>query len=275
MEATHRHVPWFLRPPDRGEQRNHAVVSVAYPLYDLPDGSSGYSTDVPAAHFHAMLRRAAMHAGYSARQLDVVEYCARDVTLRMPTGCLGCPGCPGCPGCLNETSGATTHAHAHAHAHATVTRRRLSEAHPLTSGGACPPGVALLARTYRIDHMPFCAFPCDAPLHSARRTRRLELRVHARARLVFETSAPLCGFSGRVVRRVRLEVDVGGDVARDLSDLRRTVENTTHVVLLGLPRLLRRREAPSRGLPQSTRNKKHEDDEGVSPGRKGGERRSL
>lgn len=246
MDAA-RHVPWFLRPPDRGEQRNHAVVSVAYPLYELSDGSSGYSTDVPAAHFQAMLRRAAMHAGYSVRHLDVVDYCARDVTLRMPAGCL-------------EESPEHEHEHGHGHPHATVTRRRLTEARPLTDGAAGPSAVALLARTYRLDRMPFCAFPCDAPLHAARRTRRLELRVHARARLAFETSAPLCGFSGRVVRRVRLEVDVGGDVARDLADLRRTVENTVHVVLLGLPRLLRRREAPSR-IPIPPPSDKYDDDD--------------
>ena len=100
----------------------------------------------------------------------------------------------------------------------------------------------LLARTFCHARLPFCAFPCDAPLHSARRVRRLELRVHARARLAFEVSTPLAG--GPVTRHVRLEVDVGGDIARDLADLRRTVENTMHVVMLGLPRLLRRRDAP-------------------------------
>jgi hypothetical protein len=92
-------------------------------------------------------------------------------------------------------------------------------------------GTPLVVRTYHRETLPFCAFPCDAQLHDVRRVRRLELRVHARARLIFEASSS--SSTTPPVRGVRLEVDVGGAWDEDDDDdLRRTVENTIQNVML-------------------------------------------
>jgi hypothetical protein len=223
---AHNHLPWFLQPHCG---RTQVDVSVAWPLFELADGSAGYSADVPATLFRTMLRRAAAHAGYTGRAHDHFEYKTRDVTMTVPAASPSpCEPCA-------------------------VTRRRLVEHRPMiaegTLGHTNDHNPTLLVRAYRTERMPFCAFPCDAPLHSAVRRRRLELRVHARARLVFDVGLSMFqrefSVAPEPARRVRLEIDVAGALGgRDLDDLRRTVENTVHVVLLGMPRLIHRRTLP-------------------------------
>ena len=220
-----RAVPWFLRA-DGAEGANAAEVTV---LKVAPAAGSGtttlpdvYLTDVPEAEFDEMMRRAAAHAGYSPRASDVREMRTREFVL--------------------------THTHMHTHTHngdrhasVGVRRRTLLEARVL-------PGTPLLVRTYRRSPtLGLSAFPCDSPLHSVCRVRRLELRVHSNARLVFEVrqeegggGPERCGDRRPVVRSVRLEADLPSGGRKNESfddDLRRTVENSIHVVMLGLPPL--------------------------------------
>ena len=168
-----------------------------------------YSADVPPESFRAALRRAARHRGYTARQSDLRVYVSGEHTLELPTA-------------PEDRVAGAGRSRAH---EARVTRTRVLSAHEL-------PGAPLLACTLQRDALPFSRFPCGAPVHDARVTRRLSLRVHRRARLVFEThrsdgAAPL-------VRSVYIAIDLDpAGLAEDMDDLRRTVENTVHVVLLG------------------------------------------
>lgn len=227
--------PWFLRAPTHagGDGANVAEVAV---VAEEDAGDCGsflrrFALDVPRSEFEKMLERASRHRGYSGRQRDVHETVTRDTTLQ-----------------TWEDEGGRQQAR--------VVRRRLVEARTMD-------GTPLLVRTYRREALPFSAFPCDAPVQSRRRVRRLELRVHRRARLVFEVSASTstsCADDADpgascCARRVRLEIELtapppvprGGSMAvrdfrgspgtaedAELADLRRTVENTIQVVLLGL-----------------------------------------
>jgi hypothetical protein len=193
-----------------------------------------------------MLRRAAAHAGYTGRAHDHFEYKTRDVTLTVPHSKREVPPSnrevPLSAASLREVPQGSAEP---SEQPCTVTRRRLLEHRPMIAEGTNTSSPSLLVRAYRTDRMPFCAFPCDAPLHSAVRRRRLELRVHARARLVFDVGLSMFPAAPEPARRVRLEIDVAGALGgRDLDDLRRTVENTVHVVLLGMPRLIHRRTLP-------------------------------
>ncbi|GAX85680.1 hypothetical protein CEUSTIGMA_g13094.t1 [Chlamydomonas eustigma] len=156
------------------------------------DGALVAITGVDKAEFSELLERAARHPGYTASQEDLVEATWRDLRLVYPT------------------RGA-----------ARLHRASLLSANLL-------PGAHLLVRKYRMDPLPFCEFPCDRDdeVHT-RRIRRLELRVHRRATLVFDVDPD------DACRRVRIEIRRG---ECDEDDLRRTVENTVQVVLLGMPR---------------------------------------
>ena len=200
-------LPWFLRPHESGA--NMVEVAYASSFAQTGGGATTYvCTDVPKAEFDAMLARAAKHEGYKGRQRDVREFKVRDVALAIQQHERGAVG---------------------------VERRSVCEVRKMD-------GTALVTRLYRREALPFSAFPCDAELHDVRRVRRLELRVHARARLVFEASKSELSATGEVVRGVRLEIDVGARTAahqhnnnaEDWEDLRRTTENTIQNVLLGL-----------------------------------------
>lgn len=162
-------------------------------------GADAYDTDVPRAEFHALLQRAARHQGYTARQRTHVAYVVRDLALV-------------------EEDGAGRHQR--------LERRRLLDASEV-------PGAKVLAQTFERSAPPFAAFPCGARPHDMRRVTRLELRAHARARLVFEASRDRD--RGALTRRVFLEVDLDPrGLAADMADLRRTVENTVQHVFMGL-----------------------------------------
>lgn len=187
------------------------------------EGVARAQLNVPPDTFDAMLERAAKHRGYFGGQHDVHEIVTRDAVLQQSSHCSsghsGHQGHSGQPGQGPDP------------ARARVIFKQLVEARPFE-------GTPLLVRTYHRKIQPFSAFPCDAPVHSKRKIRRLKLKVHQDAHLVFDVmvSDPQGGYgiecmSNRVVRRVYLEIE-----KRDKSDpdLRRTIENTIQVVMLGM-----------------------------------------
>jgi hypothetical protein len=243
MTEDHHHpaseAPWFLR--DRSN-----FVDISYMTEWIKDDHEGIakgSLNVPKDAFDAMLERAAKHRGYFGNQHDVHEIVTRDAVLNlfsggMPQNLLSDPPA-GDPQKLHQnTSVSGTEC-----ARARVISKHLVEARPFE-------GTPLLVRTYQRTVQPFSAFPCDAPVYSKRKVRRLDLKVHRDARLVFETMISDTGdvmsnhrwpegpalaelpFGKRnVVRRVYLEIEKRGGQA---PDLRRTIENTIQVVLLGM-----------------------------------------
>ena len=217
-------MPWFLQAPLSG---GATVVEISWATVMLHGGATGTTylgTDVPEDDFASMLARAARHEGYKGNQRDVRETIAGDVRLayedRGTAGILGAPSA----------------------AAVTCERRVLCEVREI-------PGTPLIVRTYRRDRMPSSAFPCDVKLDHAVRSRRLELRAHARSRLVFDVTSKVTDEHGgdvgerRVVRSVRMEIDVEarggrggsrGSIGDDWEDLRRTTENTIQNVFLGM-----------------------------------------
>lgn len=175
-------------------------------LYVNKLGDGIYDTDVPRDTFYDIMRRAARHDGYSARYRQFKSYHARDMTFEMGSD----------------------------HKDVRVIRRRLLSVHEI-------PGASLYACVYDSDRRaPMSSFSCGAKLHDVRHVRRLSLRAHRRAKLVFEVHR---NDVGKVVRRVFLEIVLdddgnggggggGASLASDMPDLRRTVENTVHLTIL-------------------------------------------
>ena len=174
-----------------------------------------YDTDVPKEAFAAAMDRASKHAGYAMSHARIRSYHSHDAVLEVPEAQSGVPGGPGGPGgggerererCVRRTAIATSEM----------------------------PGAPLLAVVY--DKIP-CTFPCGIEaLQDVRAVERVTLRVHRRARLHFEVYKSR-GAPGKSVRRVYLTVDPDTSRTDDSDDLKRTVENTVHVVLLGMPPL--------------------------------------
>ena len=194
-------VPWFLKD----SKANFVDISFFNGWVEDPEeGIARASLDVPKDAFDAMLERAAKHRGYFGHQRDVYETVTRDAILHQWVVQ---------PPIMN----------------ARVITKQLVEAQPFD-------GTPLLVRTYQKSVHPFSAFPCDAPVHSNKRIRRLELRVHRDACLVFETM--IASSSSTVVRRVRLEIEKkwrgSGGGGGSCGDLQRTIENTIQVVLMGM-----------------------------------------
>ena len=191
-------IPWFLKDSDA----NFVDISFFKGWVEDPEeGIARASLDVPKDVFDAMLERAAKHRGYFGHQRDVYETVTRDAILHQ---------------WVSEK-------HQPPIMNARVVSKQLVEAQPFD-------GTPLLVRTYQKSVHPFSAFPCDAPVHSNKRIRRLELRVHRDACLVFETM--IASSSSTVVRRVHLEIEKKG--RGSCGDLQRTIENTIQVVLLGM-----------------------------------------
>ena len=156
---------------------------------------SEYDVNVPKDTFLQMIERAAMHQGYSARPVDVHELHVRNFSLSYENN--------------NKLR---------------VLRHGLIDATIL-------PGTPLLVRRYNRAALQLPAFPHQDPIQW--RIRRLQLRVHNRARLLFETKRQADDESARDQLRVRLEIDLGMLKDTEKADLQRTVENTIQVVLLG------------------------------------------
>jgi hypothetical protein len=133
-------------------------------------------------------------------------------------------------------------------------------------------GPKLLFRSYRRVQLPYSSFPCDIVPDSIRRVRCLSLRVNPRTSLMFEVvqeedaddcepagprgtdgSAAPRGAAGGAVpfRRVRVEMDVQRGAVED-DDIRRTVQNTIQVVLLGMKPISKRKDGLMQPLEQSS-----------------------
>jgi len=180
-------------------------VEIAYSrLVRDNDRIKVYDANVPKDVFDAMLERAARHKGYGASWVDLHAFHSSNVTLEEYVG--------------NSRL-------------ACVTKRTLLRERPLA-------GCAFVERTYtRMTNLPLSAFSCGT-VCGVVKVRRLQLRVHAKAHLVFEVaSVPAGEGSGGgagvsdCIRRVRVEI-ANGDRHGD-PDIQRTVENTVQVVLLG------------------------------------------
>ena len=127
---------------------------------------------------------------------------------------------------------------------------------PHPHGGACKvyktsllrdeaiPGTALRVRSYDRSPMRISGFCCAtdpidaAPPTPATRLRRVELRVHHDAQLVFDVHrlAGAAAAAARCMRRVSVQIHIRRNNQRPATldnDLLRTVENTMRVVLLG------------------------------------------
>jgi hypothetical protein len=206
---------------------NHAEVTVARRCAGDSADARMYETDVPEAEFAAMLKRAAAHPGYSATAWHAYEVTSQgDVTLSYEQRGLSVVDENQQPQQLEKDRDKDRDA-ASSPLCVRVTRKQL------VSALDAPPG--LLMRRYNRARLPVSEFPCEQPVLRARHVRRLTLRVHRLARLVFETEHSRNG-PDTVSRSVRVEVDVGGcgRGARMAEDLQRTVQNTVHVVLLGM-----------------------------------------
>lgn len=198
-------VAWFLRQQP-GATINFVDVSIVASASHGPGGCRIFDLDVPEDAFDKMMERAAKHPGYSASSLDLREIRTRDTTLSF------------------EMDKAT-----HAPAKVRVTRSSLVDACQLQ-------GSQLLVRRYQRTPLQLPMFPHSAAPHTLYRARRLLLRIHRFARLVFESRA---SDAGRSTRRVRVEIELRPNLGdADIADLQRTVENTIQVVLLGYKALV-------------------------------------
>jgi hypothetical protein len=171
--------------------------SVEVSLWTRRISEGVYDTNVPKEAFYRAMERASHHGGYSVRSTQFKSYHARDMVL--------------------ENLG-------HNAEHRVHRMRGLSYEEI--------PGAPLVAVVCEKTRLPLSAFSCGAELHDTRYVRRLRLRVHRRARLVFD--AYRNGEGAATVRRIYLDIDVAPrGLADDMQDLKRTVENTVQVVLLG------------------------------------------
>jgi hypothetical protein len=205
--------PWLEPPGGLPRYANNAQVTVVAARLD----TGAYDTNVPPETFRAALERAAKHPGYSARTMQFKAYHADGgLVLEKRHESQQPPG-----------RGAAV----------AVTRRRPLSWHEL-------PGAPMFAVMYERTKLPFAAFSCEASARrDARCVRRLSLRVHRRADLIFETYVGGSSSSSKVVRRIYLDINLQPDgLDADMPDLRRTVENTVHAVVMGV-RLKRRQVA--------------------------------
>jgi hypothetical protein len=187
--------PWLEPSGGLPAYANFAEVS----LYTRRIGNGVYSVDVPRDLFTTIMERASRHAGYRAAHRQLKSYHSRDLVLEK------------CEGGQHED--------------VRVVRKRVLSWHEL-------PGAPLYAVMYERTRVPFSAFSCGAELQDTRYVRRLSLRVHGRAKLVFDAYA---NPGGKTVRRIYVEVSLDPNgLSADMPDLRRTVENTVQAVLMGV-----------------------------------------
>jgi hypothetical protein len=188
--------PWLEPPGGLPHGANFAEVT----LFCRRIGKGVYDTDVPKELFNDMMRRAARHDGYGVKHTQYKSYHTCDTVLEV---------------------GAS-------HKDVRVVRRNLLSMHEI-------PGAPLIACLYDNDrHAAFSSFSCGEKLHDVRHVRRMSLRAHRRAWLVFEVHR---NDVGKVVRRVLVEIMLddrgqGPSLASEMPEVRRTVENTVHLAIL-------------------------------------------
>jgi hypothetical protein len=228
-----------------------------------------------------MFERAARHAGYTAVQTDYRQLRVGDLflTVMVPQKHQPAPATPqGHPQQFHPPPPLQR-----------VYRKTLVDCEVLYDGGgnsssngsnsSNSKGPKLLFRSYRRVQLPYSSFPCDIVPDSIRRVRCLSLRVNPRTSLLFEVvqeedaddsepagplgadgsaprgadgSAAPRGAGGAVpFRRVRVEMDVQRGAVED-DDVRRTVQNTIQVVLLGMKPISKRKEGLMQPIEQSS-----------------------
>jgi hypothetical protein len=153
-------------------------------------------TDLDNDTYEAMLDRAARHHGYSVSSRDFLETRSRDL-------------------CMQQQQQQVR-----------VTQRTLMRARNL-------PGLPLQIRTFARTQRTLASFPCDSPESVVTvKVRRIELRMHANAKLVFETRSSAA--KGSFMRRAFIEIQVPSSSSFGVpEDLMRTVDNSVRVVFLG------------------------------------------
>ena len=185
--------PWLEPPGGLPAYANFAEVS----LYTQRIGEGVYSINVSREDFSTVMERASRHAGYGPAHSQLKSYHFRDLVLEKFEG----------------------------EHNIRVTRKRMLAWHEL-------PGAPLYAVMYERNKVPLSAFSCGAEMHDTRYVRRLSLRIHGRAKLVFDAYV---NPGGKTVRRIYLEVSLHPNgLTADMPDLRRTVENTVQAVLMGV-----------------------------------------
>jgi hypothetical protein len=167
---------------------------------DAADGVMITWTDIAPDAYDAMLDRAARHAGYSVSSRDYLETRAHDM-------------------CLQQTQHQKPQ-----QSGMRVWQRTLVRARIVT-------GLPIQIRTFQRCHRSLAAFPCDSPESAVTvKVRRLELRMHARARLVFETRTSA---ASSCYRQAFIEIALVPGQTTLPDDLMHTVENSVRVVFLG------------------------------------------
>lgn len=159
------------------------------------------NVNIPKHEFEAMMKRAACHSGYTATQKDIYECHFADGTV------------------LNYDQGSS---------HMWVIRKELKD---------YVYDRKLMMRKLMSTKVPISELSCCEQIVSKKFVRKLFLRVHKFAKLVFSVSRNSDAKDDEQIRTVYLEID-----ARMICDgLKRTVQNTVQVVLLGLsPRIAAR-----------------------------------
>ena len=185
---------------------------------DVSGRVKAYDADVPRELFDAMLERAARHKGYSASSQDLHVYRNDNATMEF-VGSSSSSSSSGSSGSGSSSSSSGGR----------VWRSTLIGEREI-------PGTFLVERTFmRSAPLPLYMFSCAQHNGVYLKVRRIVLRVHKCARLIFEVaSAPGAGEGGDAMafsRRVRVEIT--GDQDSDSADIKRTVENTIQVVILG------------------------------------------
>lgn len=170
---------------------------------DAADGVTITWTDIQSDAFDAMLDRAARHMGYSVSSRDYLETRSHDLCI-----------------CQQQQQQQMR-----------VWQRTLVQARMVS-------GLPIQIRTFQRAQRSLAAFPCDSPESAVTvKVRRLELRMHARARLVFETrsSSNSSSSSSSIPfhRQAFIEIQLLPGQTALPQDLMFTVENSVRVVFLG------------------------------------------
>lgn len=172
-------------------------------LYKDRFADGAYDVDLAKEEFDRLLERAARHAGYSARQRDFKAYYDGEIVLEHAHWVNPKPDPPKNPCPRHSVS---------------VTRRKLVGYREL-------PGAPIVACLFAKDELPITAYSCGTKPNDVRYVNQLVLRAHERANLLFEVHRSVSGPSWRTVS-VEIELPA-------TPELRRIVENTVHIVMLG------------------------------------------
>lgn len=185
----------WVTTDDLGHGNHIEIWAIRNSLEDPATGVVVTFTDLDPATFEGMLERAARHMGYKVSSCDLIETRVFDLYVIQ------------------------------SHHQTRVTRKRMIRSRVVSN-------MPLEIRTFSNSRCTLAAVPCDESISAdSVKLRRLELRMHAHARLVFETRS---GNSHPEIYRAFIEIhDIHSKKTFDDPDLMRTVHNTVRVVFLG------------------------------------------